>query len=422
MLDSQNFDLILVETAGIGQSDATIVPFVDTSIYVMTRDYGAPSQLEKIEMLDLADHVLLNKFDLPGSEDALCDIRKQWCRNHSFDNANEKDVPVFPLVASQFDDAGLVFYLDYLQMQLGLKPPTVLKFAALKNRTESLIPAHRASYLKEIVLLAKQRRQQQKEQLSIITDIEAYYHCLKNSQAEPLPELLQPCNEFVSEGSLSPAPQSSDAQIKYLCEKYNQSLLMLDDESRHIIKRYAIIAQQKNNSQESLSHLPIATTAIPTFQSSADLLAFLQEENLPGEFPFSAGIFPGRRENEEATRMFAGEGTPEDTNRRFFYLKQGQKSVRLSTAFDPITLYGQDPDQRPDVLGCIGMSGVSVATLDDMKKLYSGINLCAKNTSVSMTINGPAAIILAWFFHTAIDQQVELYLQKTIYGSRQKTH
>ena len=447
-LKSLGFDLVLVETAGIGQSDSEIVDLLDFPVYVMTSEYGAASQLEKIDMLDFAELVVLNKFDKRGAEDALRDVRKQWKRNRTAFTLKDDDIPVYPTIASQFNDPGVSWMFANLcrllreKLKLAAERWTPTLDTTLKEpRATVLIPGARVRYLAEI---AEQGRG---INAAIVTPAEAasraqsYYESLRDIGDPRLPrelDLYAP-EDLVpggrghmttdSEGEASYwAPDSNgDRAILLLRQRYNEAVKALSSEAVHLLREWPSRCQsvtepvneyrvrdktiRVENYVESLSHQKIPKVAAPRYRDWGELLGFLMRENLPGHYPYTGGVYPYRRTGEDPTRMFAGEGTPERTNRRFHYLSQGQKAARLSTAFDSVTLYGEDPAERPDIYGKIGNSGVSIATLDDMKKLYSGFDLCAPSTSVSMTINGPAPIILAMFMNTAIDQQVEKYLR-----------
>lgn len=437
LLDTQGFDLILVETAGIGQSDSVITKYVDESCYVMTNDYGSPSQLEKIEMLSFADTIVLNKCDKRGSEDAYNEICHQWRINHNKMEWPNELVPVYPMIASQFANDGLERFINNLLYKVGISTDNK-PIIATWNDDNEIIPVDKSNYLSEISSLSKKIDNNHQKQIDIISNLESYHRSLRDHGVSNVPELYIPYKNAYKNDEQ--ADDSKD-ETGWLKDKYNKSIQSLDNDTLLLLKNWhhsqansQANFQERENVNEmemnvgmesitreelftphksSLSNLSIPLTSVPHFHSESALLDYLLNENLPGEFPFTAGVFHHRGEIEEPMRMFAGEGTPEDTNRRFFYLMEGQKTIRLSTAFDPISLYGKDPKIQPDTYGCIGMSGVSIACIDDMKKLYSGIELSKKNTSVSMTINGPATIFLAWYFTVAIDQQVEIYLKNT---------
>ncbi|MDH5239605.1 MAG: methylmalonyl-CoA mutase family protein [Gammaproteobacteria bacterium] len=428
-LKSLGFDLLIVETAGIGQSDSEIVDMVDFSVYVMTSEYGAASQLEKIDMLDFADLVVLNKYDKRGAEDALRDIRKQWKRNHvAFEVAND-EVPVFPTIASQFNDPGVSWMFSEMcrrmALKLGLpdsKWSTDIDTSNKEPRSTAAIPGSRIRYLAEIAEQGRAQNHEADSQATIASRAQHLYEALKLIPDPKLPEALERYpGEALTEGD--------DRSLVVLRQRYQEAVSDLSSESIQLLKdwprRRAAVKSERfsytvrgkeitgDNYSESLSHQKIPKIAAPDFSDWGELLSFLTLENLPGAYPYTGGVYPYRRLGEDPTRMFAGEGTPERTNRRFHYLSQGQPTARLSTAFDSVTLYGEDPHERPDIYGKVGNSGVSIATVDDMKKLYSGFDLCAPTTSVSMTINGPAPMILAFFMNAAIDQQVEKYLRSS---------
>ena len=426
-LKGQGYDLVIVETAGIGQSDSEIVDLVDFPVYVMTSDYGAASQLEKIDMIDFADLVVLNKYDRRGAQDALRDVRKQWRRNHTKFELKDDDVPVFPTIASQFNDPGVTWMFKnlcrLLTQKLGLNPahwtPEV-DTSIREPRETVLIPGARVRYLAEIAEQARKIARDVERQDTEANRAQAVWEALREIEDPLLPKALDP---FAADALMGNAEKA----VLTLRQRYNDALGSLPAESLELLRRwperlksvtdetYSYDVRGKavkgDNYVETLSHQKIPKVAAPHYQSWGELLRFLLKENLPGSYPYTAGIYPYRRAGEDPIRMFAGEGTPERTNRRFHYLSHGQRATRLSTAFDSVTLYGEDPAPRPDIYGKVGNSGVSIATLDDMKKLYSGFDLCDPATSVSMTINGPAPMILAMFMNTAIDQQVEKYLR-----------
>lgn len=426
-----SYDLVLVETAGIGQSDSEIVDLVDFPVYVMTSDYGAASQLEKIDMLDYAELVILNKFDRRGAEDALRDVRKQWKRNRTAFQMPDEDVPVYPTIASQFNDPGVSWMFANLCQRLKAKLgegiasnacdfAPVIDTSLKEPRATVLIPGARIRYLAEIAEQGRRINSDIQRQSEAGERAQACWAALQELADPKLPKAL---DLYPSEALAEPG----DRSLTTLRQRYNDALNSLTTESLALLRawpeRLKSVTDEFNeykvrdkvirveNYRESLSHQKIPKIAAPQWKSWGELLVFLSKENLPGHYPYTGGVYPYRRSGEDPIRMFAGEGTPERTNRRFHYLSLGQPAARLSTAFDSVTLYGEDPAERPDIYGKIGNSGVSIATLDDMKKLYSGFDLCAPSTSVSMTINGPAPIILAMFMNTAIDQQVEKYLK-----------
>ena len=422
------FDLVLVETAGIGQSDTEIVDMVDLSLYVMTSEYGAASQLEKIDMIDYADFIVLNKAEKRGAEDSLRDVRKQWRRNHpDRGRLADAELPVYPTIASRFNDPGVNRLFAALCAALAAKHVGAGSWQlADTGPTESdarapLIPGARTRYLAEIAQAGRAARAHAEEQ------------CQAGRRAYGLYESLKALHDARLPGPLEAYPQealeerSGDATRRELRAAYNRALEQIGAEAVAELRAwpervrsatdatYSYKVRERlvkgENYTESLSHSRIPKLAVPQARDWGELLHFILMENLPGAYPYTGGVYPYRREEEDPTRMFAGEGGPERTNRRFHYLAHGHGAARLSTAFDSTTLYGEDPDTRPDVYGRTGNSGVSIATLDDMKKLYSGFDLCSPSTSVSMTINGPAPMLLAMFMNTATDQQVERYLR-----------
>ena len=459
-LKSLGYDLVIVETAGIGQSDSEIVDLVDFPMYVMTSDFGAPSQLEKIDMLDYAELVVLNKFDKRGAEDALRDVRKQWKRNRTAFSMKDEDVPVYPTIASQFNDPGIswmfVNLCRLLRTKLALpegKWSPALDTSLKEPRAAVLIPGSRVRYLAEIAEQGRGINAGIEKQADVADRAQSLWEALQELGDPKLPKALElyAANDVLlppraGEGrdggdipsshphpypNPNPPPQAGegvpDRSLITLRQRYNDAVQSLSSENLKSLRewpaRLASITDEiteyqvrdktirVENYRESLSHQKVPKIAAPTYRSWGELITFLGKENLPGTYPYTGGVYPYRRTGEDPIRMFAGEGTPERTNRRFHYLSQGLPAARLSTAFDSVTLYGEDPALRPDIYGKIGNSGVNIPTLDDMKKLYSGFDLCAPTTSVSMTINGPAPIILAMFMNTAIDQQVEKYLR-----------
>jgi methylmalonyl-CoA mutase len=435
LLGLAGFDLIVIETAGIGQSDSEIADLVDLPVYVMTSEYGAASQLEKIDMLDFAELIALNKFEKRGGEDALRDVRKQWRRNHPDQRQlADEQIPVFPTIASRFHDPGVnrLFsaICDWLRRRADAgarwqgrdwqgPPATAVQTLA----RESLIPASRSRYLAEIAANGRRAHAQSLKSAAAAHRAGAVYESLKLLEAPGLPAPLEPCVDASDEAN------AVDASIRALRRGYNEALTQVGAEGLAELKawpeRMRSVQQEHysftvrgrtvtgDNYTSSLSHSPVPKISVPTSSDWGEQVKFLLTENLPGHFPYVGGVYPYRREEEDPIRMFAGEGDPERTNRRFHYLARGHAATRLSTAFDSITLYGEDPDTRPDIYGRIGNSGVSVASVDDMKKLYSGFDLCAPATSVSMTINGPAPIILAMFMNAVIDQRIERHLRQS---------
>jgi methylmalonyl-CoA mutase len=428
-LKSLGFDFVIVETAGIGQSDSEIVDLVDLPVYVMTSDYGAASQLEKIDMIDYAELVVLNKYDQRGSQDALRDVRKQWKRNHlAFDLADEQ-VPVYPTIASQFNDPGMTWMFSELcrllreKLSLDSKAWTPdLDSQGKEPRAGSLIPGSRTRYLAEI---AEQGREINADITGNAEAASRAHHLYEALKALDDPRLPAPLAAYAS-NLTEDSEQNSDGALR---QAYRDALEAIGTTGLDLLQvwpaRREAVQQEEysytvrgrkitgQNYTESISHQKIPKVATPRYRDWGDLLRFLQMENLPGSYPYTGGVYPYRRLGEDPTRMFAGEGPPERTNARFHYLAKGHEAARLSTAFDSVTLYGEDPLPRPDIYGKVGNSGVSIATVDDLKKLYSGFNLCEPTTSVSMTINGPAPMLLAFYLNAAIDQQVEIYLRES---------
>ena len=404
------YDLIILESAGVGQSDASILDHVNLSIYVMTPEYGAASQLEKINMLDYADLVVLNKFDKAGAKDALHDIRKQYKRNHGLWNAKDGELPVIGTIASQFNDAGVNELFEKLMGQVNQKASG--KFTAVElhphlkdtANQSTIIPPSRIRYLSEISAQVREYNKLADEQAAIASGLYKLDGVLKDLPAEsPATQTLQD-QQAKLERQLFPV-------CKKLIDEWETTKARFQKEFFEYDVRGKIIRQPLYT--ESLSHLHIPKIAVPRFRDWGDILRWRLQENFPGKYPYTAGSFPLKRVEEDPTRMFAGEGGPERTNKRFHYVSVDQPAKRLSTAFDSVTLYGEDPDPRPDIYGKVGNAGVSIATVDDAKKLYSGFDLCDPRTSVSMTINGPAPILLAFFMNAAIDQRCEKYLDST---------
>ena len=433
LLQLAGFDLIIVETAGIGQSDTEIADLVDVSLYVMTSDYGAPSQLEKIDMLDFADLIVLNKFEKRGAEDALRDVRKQWRRNHPQQaKLPDAQLPVVPTIASRFNDPGVNHLFALLCAVLGAKaaahgrwPGAAWKVGDVGPTEFSshapLIPGGRSRYLAEIAGNGRRAEAANAATVEAASRAHGLYRAL-SALADP--SLPVPLERYAAELLRDSAGDPTRLALR---SAYNAALEAIGEEGLTELRRWPGRAQavtdptyaysvrgaqvSGDNYTETLSRNRVPKIAAPRFSDWGETLRFVLAENLPGEYPYTAGVYPYRREAEDPTRMFAGEGPPERTNRRFHYLAAGHEATRLSTAFDSTTLYGEDPDTRPDVYGRTGNSGVSIATLDDIKKLYSGFDLCAPTTSVSMTINGPAPMILAMFMNAAVDQRVERFLK-----------
>jgi methylmalonyl-CoA mutase len=432
------FDLIIVETSGIGQSDTEITEHADVSLYVMTSEYGAATQLEKIDMLDFADLIVINKFDKRGSLDALRDVRKQYRRNRNYWEGKDEDLPIYGTIASQFNDVGmnLLFEriiieinkktgvnlgaysenIDNQQLITNLKPPTT------DNRQLSIIPPDRVRYLAEIAENSDNYNRFVEQQVNLARKAYQLHGTIqtckvaKSLQNTILPEKIENYeNESEIVQLLAKEYEKIVSQIDYECrqklQNWTKTQALFTAEKYQFKVRDKIIEQDLYT--ETLSHLKVPKVALPKYQDWGDILKWLLTENVAGEFPYSAGVFPLKREGEAPARMFAGEGNAERTNKRFHYISKGMPAKRLSTAFDSVTLYGENPDRRPDIYGKVGNSGVSIFTLDEAKKLYSGFNLCQPNTSVSMTINGPAPMILAFFMNAAIDQQCEIYIRKS---------
>src|SRR6202167_2809833 len=400
------FDLIVVETSGIGQGESAIVPLVDTSVYVMTPEFGAASQLEKIDMLDFADFVAINKFDRKGSENALRDVRKQYQRNHESFSQTPDAMPVYGTMASRFNDDGVTALYQAMLPRLteeGLKlGPAKLPRVGVQasSRGRAIVPPGRVRYLAEIAESLRDFHQFIARQSRIARERQSLRTAQALFAASGRPvvgfdELISAKNAELDLGAAKLLEQWPKTQELYAQPEY--VVKIRDKEIRTQL------------TSDSLSGTRIRKVSLPRYEDDGEVLRFLLKENLPGSFPFTAGVFSFKREGEDPTRMFAGEGDAFRTNQRFKRVSEGMPAHRLSTAFDSVTLYGWDPDLRPDIYGKVGNSGVSIATLDDMKVLYSGFNLCAPTTSVSMTINGPAPMILAMFMNTAIDQQMEKF-------------
>ena len=408
ILKAAQYDLIILETSGIGQSDTEILDHSDVSLYVMTPEYGAATQLEKIDMLDFADLIALNKFDKRGALDALRDVKKQYQRNHNLWEKDADTMPVFGTIASQFNDPGMNNLYMSIMNKVAEKTQTDLKshFELTPEMSEKIyvIPPNRTRYLSEITENNRGYNLWVEKQAEVAEKLYAIDKTIRTLNAHTNHELVKLLNAEFDRVKLELDPKNfklieewSDKRTAYKNEFY--TFKVRDKEIK--IKTHT----------ESLSHSQIPKVVTPAFQNWGAILRWSLTENVPGEFPFAAGIYPFKREGEDPTRMFAGEGGPERTNRRFHYVSLGMPAARLSTAFDSVTLYGNDPDLRPDIYGKIGNSGVSICCLDDAKKLYSGFNLCAPSTSVSMTINGPAPMLLGFFLNAAIDQQCELYIK-----------
>ncbi|MCU0334335.1 MAG: methylmalonyl-CoA mutase family protein [Chitinophagaceae bacterium] len=396
------FDLIILESAGTGQSDASILDFCQASLYVMTPEYGAASQLEKINMLDYADLIAINKFDKAGALDALADVRKQYKRNHALWTAKDDELPIIGTMASKFNDEGMNLLFSRLLQVLIQKTGIdfgAASFADTAKVSQAVIPAARVRYLSEIADTNRQYDQWANEQAAIASKLYQLDGILQEPAASQNETLLQLQQQY---------SQQLDRQCSKLLTNWPQVVKKYSSEIFEYQVRDKVIRQAMTTT--SLSGTRIKKVVLPRYKDWGDLLRWQLQENVPGEFPYTAGVFELKRQGEDPTRMFAGEGCPERTNKRFHYVSHDQPAKRLSTAFDSVTLYGEDPAHRPDIYGKIGNSGVSIATVDDAKKLYSGFDLCDPRTSVSMTINGPAPMLLAFFMNAAIDQQCEKWI------------
>lgn len=389
------FDLIILETSGIGQSDSEIVDHANYSVYVMTPEFGAASQLEKIDMLDFADLIVLNKFDKRGSLDALRDVKKQYQRNNDLWDEDLDSMPVVGTIASQFNDPGTNRLFDKVD-EILFNIEVDKNLDQNESKKQVIIPGARVRYLSEITETIRKYDQEVEKQADIASKLQAL---------TTVSSLVESPEIDIKKEETKKLLHPSNLEILEFWQRKKQAYM-----ETHFTFEVRGKEIKVENYTTSLSRNQIPKIALPKFRDWGDILRWNLQENVPGEFPFTAGVFPFKREGEDPTRMFAGEGGPERTNKRFHYLSQGSKTKRLSTAFDSVTLYGEDPDKRPDIYGKIGNSGVSVSSLNDAKKLYSGFDLCDPKTSVSMTINGPAAIICAFFMNAAIDQKCEQYL------------
>ncbi|WP_316570606.1 fused isobutyryl-CoA mutase/GTPase IcmF [Neobacillus sp. YIM B06451] len=404
VVKAAGFDLVVVETSGIGQGDAAITEICDVSMYVMTSEFGAPTQLEKIDMIDFADLIVINKFERKGSEDAKRQVQKQYQRSHMLFEKDPEDLPVYGTIASQFNDPGTNAVFAALIEKINEKSGTDWKTTFTKNakveKQNVIIPTDRRYYLREISETVRNYHKKAEEQANLarkLFQIEGVLEALREGGSE---ETIAELNRIKENTKAALSPESrkildgwEKLKADYQADEY--VVRIRDKEIRTALK------------SKSLSGLDIPKVALPKYKDYGEILRWVYRENVPGAFPYTAGVFPFKREGEDPKRQFAGEGTPERTNRRFHYLSKDDTAKRLSTAFDSVTLYGEDPDYRPDIYGKVGESGVSICTLEDMMKLYAGFDLCHPSTSVSMTINGPAPIILAMFMNTAIHQQVE---------------
>ena len=433
VLKASEFDLIILETSGIGQSDTEILEHSDVSLYVMTPEFGAATQLEKIDMLDFADLVAINKFDKRGSLDALRDVKKQYMRNNNLWDIPQNQLPVYGTIASQFNDPGMNLLYKSIMDKLVNKTASDLKstYKISEELSEKIfvIPPSRVRYLSEIsennrnydakvleqVEIAQKLYGIYKTITSILNVNDSFVHLKKNGLNEKV--LISDSHSKTTNDLLELLIKEFD-RIKMDFDPHNWGIILgwNDKVKRYKEPLYSFKVRAKEinieTHTESLSHLQIPKVALPKYEAWGDLLKWILQENVPGEFPYTAGLYPFKRTEEDPTRMFAGEGGPERTNRRFHYVSLGMPAKRLSTAFDSVTLYGNDPDKRPDIYGKIGNAGVSICCLDDAKKLYSGFDLSNAMTSVSMTINGPAPMLLGFFMNAAIDQNCEKYIKE----------
>jgi isobutyryl-CoA mutase len=405
VVKAAGFDLVIVETSGIGQGNAGITDVCDVSMYVMTSEFGAPSQLEKIDMIDYADLIVINKFERKGSEDAKRQVQKQYQRSHLLWDKDLDDMPVYGTIASQFNDPGtnalFAALVNTINEKAGTNWTTSFSTNAVVEKQNVIIPNDRRYYLREISETVRSYHKHAAEQADLarrLFQIEGTIEAVQERETNS--EVISSLQVLKGEVEKKLTPES-----KYILENW-QSLKEKYSADQFVtkIRDKEIVTELRT---KSLSGLSIPKVALPKYKDYGEILRWVYLENVPGSFPYTAGVFPFKREGEDPKRQFAGEGTPERTNRRFHYLSKDDNAKRLSTAFDSVTLYGEDPDYRPDIYGKVGESGVSVCSLEDMKKLYAGFDLCHPSTSVSMTINGPAPIILAMFMNTAIEQQVE---------------
>jgi len=412
ILKAAQYDLIILETSGIGQSDTEITEHSDLSLYVMTPEFGAATQLEKIDMLDFADVVAINKFDKRGALDAIRDVKKQFKRNHQIFDAKDEDIPVYGTIASQFNDPGTnQLYkrlMDLISERTGADLASSFEITDEMSEKIFVIPPKRVRYLAEISENNRSYDQwvnQQAEVAQKLYGIQTSIDAIKDLAIDDKDRLIKDLQESFEKLKLELDPKNFELIRSWKAKKemYSQDVYTFKVRDKEI---------KMNTYTESLSHTKVPKVALPRYEAWGDLLKWHLQENVPGEFPYTSGLFPFKRTGEDPTRMFAGEGGPERTNRRFHYVSMDLPAKRLSTAFDSVTLYGHDPDYRPDIYGKIGNSGVSICCLDDAKKLYSGFNLADPMTSVSMTINGPAPMLLGYFMNTAIDQQCEIYIKE----------
>ena len=432
VLKAAEFDLIILETSGIGQSDTEIIEHSDTSLYVMTPEFGAATQLEKIDMLDFADLVAINKFDKRGALDAVRDVKKQYMRNNNLWHIDMDDLPVFGTIASQFNDPGMNFLykavMDKLVEKTGVDLKSNMKITQEISEKVFVIPPARVRYLSEIAENNRAYDKKATDQVAVAQKLFGIYQTLA-SLIEGTNEISFLTKTGLNEEEILKQVEKDEHNFsQLLIAQFDKVKLNLDPHNWEVILNWAAKVQKYKDPiytfkvrgkeiniethTQSLSHTQIPKVSLPKYKAWGDLLRWNLQENVPGEFPFTAGLYPFKRTAEDPTRMFAGEGGPERTNRRFHYVSLGMSAKRLSTAFDSVTLYGNDPEYRPDIYGKIGNAGVSICCLDDAKKLYSGFDLSHPMTSVSMTINGPAPMLLGFFMNAAIDQNCEKYIKE----------
>jgi methylmalonyl-CoA mutase len=433
VLKAAEFDLIILETSGIGQSDTEIIEHSDTSLYVMTPEFGAATQLEKIDMLDYADLVAINKFDKRGALDAVRDVKKQYMRNNNLWHIHQDDLPVYGTIASQFNDPGMnTLYksiMDTLVEKTGADLTSSFKITSEMSEKIFVIPPARVRYLSEIAENNRAYDKKVDEQVVVAQKLYGIYQTILSVILNEMKQSILIKSGLEQDEILKQVKDKNDKEfIKLLVAQFEKVKLNLNPYNWEIILNWQEKFQKYKNPMytfkvrgkeiniethsESLSHSKIPKISLPKYQAWGDLLRWNLQENVPGEFPYTAGLYPFKRTGEDPTRMFAGEGGPERTNRRFHYVSLGMDAKRLSTAFDSVTLYGNDPGHRPDIYGKIGNAGVSICCLDDAKKLYSGFDLSHHMTSVSMTINGPAPMLLGFFMNAAIDQNCEKYIKE----------
>ncbi|GLZ06657.1 Fused isobutyryl-CoA mutase [Actinomadura sp. NBRC 104412] len=400
------YDLVILETPGIGQGDAAIVPLADVSLYVMTPEFGAASQLEKIDMLDFADVVAINKFERRGAADALRDVSRQMLRNREEFGRSPEEMPVFGTSAATFDDDGVTALYQHLTGLLGIERGVLPRVdTRVSTGAAQIVPPNRVRYLSEIAETVRGYHAETARQIAAVRRVQRLEEVHAELSGTGADDAAKEVGALLERARQEVTPECAELVATWpaVVESYSgdEQVVRIRDKELHTPL-----------TRESLSGTRIPRVALPRYEDHGELLRFLRNENLPGRFPFTGGVFPFKRDNEDPARMFAGEGDPFRTNRRFKLLSEGQPATRLSTAFDSVTLYGRDPGERPDVYGKVGTSGVSIATLDDMKALYDGFDLSAPTTSVSMTINGPAPTILAFFLNTAIDQRLDAFREE----------